>query len=102
MIGFGIAAGIGWIIVKATADTALPVVMTPALIVGLFVLTVVMCVALGDRRHRAGDAHRSRDGLHAMTAPVIEAIDVVKFLGDGAGQVQALKGVEPDRSPAAN
>ena len=28
-----------------------------------------------------------------MTAPVIEAIDTVKFLGDGAGRVQALKGV---------
>jgi putative ABC transport system ATP-binding protein len=27
------------------------------------------------------------------STPVIEAIDVVKFLGDGAGQVQALKGV---------
>jgi putative ABC transport system ATP-binding protein len=28
-----------------------------------------------------------------MTEPVIEAVDVVKFLGDGAAQVQALKGV---------
>jgi putative ABC transport system ATP-binding protein len=28
-----------------------------------------------------------------MTAPVIEAIDTTKFLGDGAGRVQALKGV---------
>jgi putative ABC transport system ATP-binding protein len=28
-----------------------------------------------------------------MSAPVIEAVDVVKFLGEGAGQVQALKGV---------
>lgn len=28
-----------------------------------------------------------------MTAPVIEAIDTIKFLGDGAGRVQALKGV---------
>ena len=28
-----------------------------------------------------------------MTASVIEAIDAVKFLGDGAGRVQALKGV---------
>jgi putative ABC transport system permease protein len=44
VIGFGIAAGIGWIIVRATADSALPVIMTPALLVGLFVLTVAMCV----------------------------------------------------------
>ena len=44
VIGFGIAAGIGWIIVKATANSALPVIMTPALIAGLFVLTVAMCV----------------------------------------------------------
>jgi putative ABC transport system ATP-binding protein len=28
-----------------------------------------------------------------MTAPVLEAVDVVKFLGGGASQVQALKGV---------
>jgi putative ABC transport system ATP-binding protein len=28
-----------------------------------------------------------------MTAPVLEAVDVVKFLGGGAAQVQALKGV---------
>ena len=28
-----------------TADTALPIVMTPALTLGLFLLTVVMCVA---------------------------------------------------------
>jgi putative ABC transport system permease protein len=44
VIGFGIAAGIGWLIVRATADSALPVIMTPALLVGLFVLTVAMCV----------------------------------------------------------
>jgi putative ABC transport system ATP-binding protein len=28
-----------------------------------------------------------------VIAPVIEAVDIVKFLGDGAGRVQALKGV---------
>ena len=28
-----------------------------------------------------------------MTEPVLDAVDVVKFLGDGAAQVQALKGV---------
>ena len=28
-----------------------------------------------------------------MTEPIIEAVDVVKFLGEGAGRVQALKGV---------
>jgi len=44
IIGFGIAAGIGWVIVKATAESALPVIMTPALIAGLFALTVAMCV----------------------------------------------------------
>jgi len=31
-----------------------------------------------------------------MTGPVIEAVDVVKFLGEGAGRVQALKGVSID------
>jgi putative ABC transport system permease protein len=44
VIGFGIAAAIGWVIVKATANSALPVVITPTLLVLLFLLTVAMCV----------------------------------------------------------
>jgi putative ABC transport system permease protein len=45
VIGFSLAAGIGLIIVKATARTALPIVMTPELTLGLFLLTLLMCVA---------------------------------------------------------
>lgn len=45
VIGFSIAAFIGLAIVWLTADTALPIVMTPVLTLGLFVLTVLMCVA---------------------------------------------------------
>ena len=44
MIGFCLAAGIGLIVVAATADTALPIVMTPALTLVLFLLTLLMCV----------------------------------------------------------
>jgi putative ABC transport system permease protein len=44
VIGFSIAALIGAAIVQLTAATALPIVITPGLIVGLFLLTVVMCV----------------------------------------------------------
>jgi putative ABC transport system permease protein len=44
VIGFGIAACIGWVIVKATAESALPIVMTSGLTLGLFALTVVMCI----------------------------------------------------------
>jgi putative ABC transport system permease protein len=44
VIGFGIAALIGLVIVEATAGTALPIVMTPGLTLVLFSLTVVMCV----------------------------------------------------------
>ncbi len=44
-IGFGLAAGVGAIIVMVTAETALPVVMTPSLTLGLFLLTVLMCLA---------------------------------------------------------
>jgi putative ABC transport system permease protein len=43
-IGFSIAALIGAAIVQLTAATALPIVITPELIVGLFLLTVVMCI----------------------------------------------------------
>ncbi len=45
VIGYCLAALVGWIIVKFTADSALPIVMTPVLSLSLFVLTVVMCVA---------------------------------------------------------
>jgi putative ABC transport system permease protein len=44
VIGFGVAAGAGWVIVDATAESALPVLMTPLMTMGLFLLTVVMCV----------------------------------------------------------
>ncbi len=44
VVGFSIAALIGHVIVQMTAGSALPIVITPALIVGLFLLTVVMCV----------------------------------------------------------
>jgi putative ABC transport system permease protein len=44
VIGFFFAALIGAVIVELTAATALPIIMTPGLIVGLFLLTVVMCV----------------------------------------------------------
>jgi putative ABC transport system permease protein len=37
------AAAIDFALVKATADAALPIVMTPELAVGLFVLTTAMC-----------------------------------------------------------
>ena len=42
--GFGIAFIVGIFIVRLTTDSALPVLMTPALTVILFILTVVMCV----------------------------------------------------------
>jgi putative ABC transport system permease protein len=44
VIGFGIAAGVGVLIVKATAETALPVLIPPALTWSLLVLTILMCV----------------------------------------------------------
>jgi putative ABC transport system permease protein len=43
VIGFSIAACIDLTLVSITADAALPVIMTPGLTLGLFVLTVVMC-----------------------------------------------------------
>jgi putative ABC transport system permease protein len=44
VIGFSIAASIDLALVKMTADAALPIVMTPGLTLGLFALTVTMCV----------------------------------------------------------
>jgi putative ABC transport system permease protein len=43
VIGFTIAAGIAVALVAATKNSALPIVMTPGLTVGLFVLTLIMC-----------------------------------------------------------
>lgn len=45
VIGFSLAWGVGLIIVAATAESALPIVITPGLTAGLFLLTVVMCIA---------------------------------------------------------
>jgi putative ABC transport system permease protein len=45
VIGFSIAALIGAAIVRLTAETALPILITPGLIASLFLLTVVMCIA---------------------------------------------------------
>ena len=45
VIGFSLAAAVGLAIVVATADSALPILMTPALTGCLFLLTVVMCIA---------------------------------------------------------
>jgi putative ABC transport system permease protein len=45
VIGFGLAALIGGIVVWATAKSALPIVITPTLVFGLLLLTVAMCVA---------------------------------------------------------
>ena len=44
VIGFAIAAAIGLVIVDMTAESALPILMTPGLTIGLFALTVFMCV----------------------------------------------------------
>ncbi len=45
VIGFSVAACIGLIAVHLTAESALPILMTPELTIGLFMLTVLMCVA---------------------------------------------------------
>jgi putative ABC transport system permease protein len=45
IVGFCGAAAIGAIVVRMTAESALPIVVTPALTAGLLALTVVMCVA---------------------------------------------------------
>jgi putative ABC transport system permease protein len=44
VIGFCLAAMMGAAIVAITADSALPIVITPLLVAGLFALTVAMCV----------------------------------------------------------
>jgi putative ABC transport system permease protein len=43
VIGFSIAAALSLVIVRVTANMSVPVVMTPILTLGLFVLTVAMC-----------------------------------------------------------
>jgi putative ABC transport system permease protein len=45
VIGFCIASLIGAVVVEMTARSALPVVITPELVAGLFILTILMCTA---------------------------------------------------------
>ena len=44
IIGFSLAALAGNAVVRLTEGTALPIVITPGLMAGLFVLTLVMCI----------------------------------------------------------
>jgi len=44
IIGFSLAALAGVAVVRLTAGPALPIVITPELMAGLFLLTLVMCV----------------------------------------------------------
>ncbi len=44
VIGFSLAALAGDAVVRLTEGTALPIVITPELMAGLFVLTLVMCI----------------------------------------------------------
>jgi putative ABC transport system permease protein len=44
VIGFSLAASLGVVIVEFTAETALPILMTPTLTAGLFLLTILMCI----------------------------------------------------------
>jgi putative ABC transport system permease protein len=44
VIGFCLAAGIAWAVVRATADTALPVIMTPTMTLIVLLLTILMSV----------------------------------------------------------
>ena len=45
VIGFSIAALVGKAVVELTAETALPIVITQELMIGLFALTLAMCIA---------------------------------------------------------
>jgi putative ABC transport system permease protein len=45
VIGFCAACLIGAAVVHMTAESALPIVITPALVLGLFILTILMCTA---------------------------------------------------------
>jgi putative ABC transport system ATP-binding protein len=57
---------------------------------------------LGDLGYLQGDENRSSDGVHTMIqmplaatkTPVLEARDIVKELGQGAGKVIAVRGVD--------
>jgi putative ABC transport system permease protein len=44
VIGFALAMLIAYAVVKFTAGTALPIMITPGLVLALFALTVVMCI----------------------------------------------------------
>ena len=47
VIGFVIAGAIGYVVVRMTERSALPIMITPWLVAALLLLTIVMCVASG-------------------------------------------------------
>jgi hypothetical protein len=78
--------------VRLTAGTALPIVITTELMAGLFLLTSSCASGLRSRRSFRSPAS-NRHGVHAMTEPLLEAVNLTKDLGSGAAKVAALKGV---------
>lgn len=47
VVGFAVAGGVGYLVVRFTEGSALPIILTPTLMAALFPLTVLMCVAAG-------------------------------------------------------
>ena len=82
-------------VVNATADSALPIADDAVSHACLFLLTVAMCVISAVSAILKVMRIGSGDGVRPMSEPVMEADGIAKTLGEGAGQVQALKGRAP-------
>ena len=93
---------IGLALVQATADAALPIVMTPELTFGLFVLTIAMCAIAADFGDQGRHPHRSRHGVRAMTQTMIEANEIVQGARRGSRARRGAQGHQSVACTAAN
>ena len=97
VIGYVLGMIIALLILYASRNSALPLVMTPGLAFWLFALTCWHVRDLGAVGHRQSHEDRSRYGVFEMThdLPVLQCENVVKELGSGRRPRDRAEGRQP-------
>ena len=101
LLGYGIGMILSLLVIWATKDTTLLIIMTPGLALLLFALTHRHVHHRRDKRDLQGDAHRSRRSVQPMKdrepnrKTLLEAKNIVKVFGSGADEVRPLEGRRP-------
>ena len=100
IMGYVLGMVIALLILYLSRNSSLPLVMTPRFGILAFRTDAIHVRDLGAFGHRQGHEDRSGHGVFEMsTVPVMQAKNIVKELGSGAGLVVAVKGVSLELVP---